>query len=499
MAEDNNIKSFTAADIEKYHRGLLTSKEKHDLEKAALDDPFLADALEGYATLGISISADIADLKNRLAERTEQTPVIPLDKERRKFSPLLRIAAIVVILLGAGIPLYQFAFNNKKTTEIAQNKPEGKAEYKSGEVTKADTGGATGTINAENKNTAPGSGTTATTTAPETKPAVPSDNISDKNDVVSKDKETTPAVTRTDADREKVNQPAGNLADAKTIPATGGAPVNPSPIKDGEPQKVTERGIAVNDALEENKRKVTAAKKQQPATETTRGLGDDEDEGKGRRSVASSDQAVATGNGYYRDQAMNTFRGRVTDQNNTGLPFANVTNTRDNVGTYTDANGNFVLTSTDSVLNLQVRSLGYDNSNIQLRGNTANNKVVMQEDRSFSQIVLDNRKPNAALRNQLDSNRKLTEPAPADGWVKYDSYLANNINVPDDFKEIKSSANNSVQVSFEVDKNGEPVNIKVEKSLCNTCDKEAIRLVKEGPKWKRNANKKGRTTVTINF
>jgi hypothetical protein len=41
-----------------------------------------------------------------------------------------------------------------------------------------------------------------------------------------------------------------------------------------------------------------------------------------------------------------------------------------------------------------------------------------------------------------------------------------------------------------------PVNIKVLKSLCERCDQEAIRLVKEGPRWKR---KKGRTTVTVSF
>ncbi len=58
MATDNNIKNFTAADIEKYHKGLLSAKERHDLEKAALDDPFLADALEGYAVAGENVSAD---------------------------------------------------------------------------------------------------------------------------------------------------------------------------------------------------------------------------------------------------------------------------------------------------------------------------------------------------------------------------------------------------------------------------------------------------------
>ena len=97
------------------------------------------------------------------------------------------------------------------------------------------------------------------------------------------------------------------------------------------------------------------------------------------------------------------------------------------------------------------------------------------------------------------ADMKLEEPEPADGWDNYDTYLANNLEIPDELKTKPASGGTEVEVSFEVNKNGEPVNIKVEKSLCGKCDKEAIRLVKEGPKWRRNANKKGRTTVTIRF
>ena len=62
MSENNNIKRFTAADIEKYHKGLLSAKEKNALEKASLDDPFLADALEGYSTAGVYIADDMQEL-----------------------------------------------------------------------------------------------------------------------------------------------------------------------------------------------------------------------------------------------------------------------------------------------------------------------------------------------------------------------------------------------------------------------------------------------------
>ena len=164
---------------------------------------------------------------------------------------------------------------------------------------------------------------------------------------------------------------------------------------------------------------------------------------------------------------------------------------------YTDARGNFNLTYPDSVLTVQVRSVGFENANVQLRNNVANNQVIMQDDRkNLSEVVVSNQKPDAANRNR-DANMKLEQPEPADGWDNYGTYIANNLEIPEDLKN-KQTSSGEVQVSFEVDKNGEPVNIRVEKSLCGKCDKEAIRLVKEGPKWNRKA-KKGRTTVTITF
>ena len=87
-----------------------------------------------------------------------------------------------------------------------------------------------------------------------------------------------------------------------------------------------------------------------------------------------------------------------------------MTNVQDNVGTYTDANGNFNLTSPDTVLSVQVRSLGYENNNIQLRNDVPSNKVVMQEDRKgLTEVVLSNQKPNAAARSK-DANVKLKNP-----------------------------------------------------------------------------------------
>jgi CarboxypepD_reg-like domain/Gram-negative bacterial TonB protein C-terminal len=478
MATDNNIKTFTAADIEKYHQGLLSNKERHDLEKAAMDDPFLADALEGYAVAGVNVAADIADLKKRLAQRTEEAKVIPLNAGRDNNFKLLRAAVVIAFVAGAAFLVYQFTSNKKE--EIAQANP-GKNET----VRAADS------VSPEVNTPASVEGNkTATISTPGYK----------KDDGSA----TTITVNKPAQVNEMQEASGGNGAKEKVVDAmtsTPAAPIVNDAAKADDELKIipVEKNRAERDVLAKQKAKDKPAapfKKDEKnynvgAEQTTR-----QEEAKGYADIAANKRADE----QYRNQQSNIFRGRITDVNNVGVPFANVTNTQDNVGTYSDAKGYFNLTYPDSVLNVQVRSIGFENNNVQLRNNVTNTQIVLQDDRkSLSEVVVSNQKPNAAARSR-ESNVKIEESEPTDGWDNYDAYLANNLNVPEDIKT-KQAANTtgSVQLSFEVDKNGEPTRIRIEKSLCNTCDKEAIRLVKEGPKWKRAASKKGRTTVTINF
>src|SRR5688572_18093945 len=122
MAKENEIKKFTAADIDRYHKGLLSQKERHDLEKAALDDPFLADALEGYATAGVHTVEDIAELQQRLENRVsdQRSKIVPLPQNKKNSTQWMRVAAMVIVLAGAGLLVYMLGFN-KKEQEIAMS------------------------------------------------------------------------------------------------------------------------------------------------------------------------------------------------------------------------------------------------------------------------------------------------------------------------------------------------------------------------------------------
>ncbi len=115
MNTENKI--YTAADFAKYHQGNMSFAEMHALEKAALDDAFLADALEGYAAT-TNGENDLEILKKRL----------PVDKTNIKkiafFAGIntrwMRIAAILILTLGIS-----YFFYNKyddKEISIAQNK-----------------------------------------------------------------------------------------------------------------------------------------------------------------------------------------------------------------------------------------------------------------------------------------------------------------------------------------------------------------------------------------
>ena len=108
MSEEKKHKIFTAADIEKYHKGLLSPREMNELEKAALDDPFLADALEGYAAGNVNIQADLSDLENKLKNRLEETKVISMESQGNRFQ-WWRVAVAVVLIGGLGVLTYELS------------------------------------------------------------------------------------------------------------------------------------------------------------------------------------------------------------------------------------------------------------------------------------------------------------------------------------------------------------------------------------------------------
>lgn len=119
MSEE--LKIYSAAELARYHRGEMTAAEMHAIEKAALDDPFLADALEGYAYT-TTPEADLKDLQERLASKKTEAKIIPLQPKKNTWWKVAAAAAV----LGGGT--YLFNSVNKKAEQAPLAKTENKIQ-----------------------------------------------------------------------------------------------------------------------------------------------------------------------------------------------------------------------------------------------------------------------------------------------------------------------------------------------------------------------------------
>ena len=100
MKNDKYHNNYSAEYLQKYLNGELSDKEMQALEKNALDDPFLADTIEGLEEARnhpVSFESGVADLQKRLSER-----VLEMNRKKRipfKFTRW-RVAASILIIAG---------------------------------------------------------------------------------------------------------------------------------------------------------------------------------------------------------------------------------------------------------------------------------------------------------------------------------------------------------------------------------------------------------------
>jgi TonB family protein len=390
MSSKNN--GFTASDIERYHSGEMLPEERHALEKAALDDPFLADALEGYAFTSTP-SDDLAKIQSRLEEKKDRKKVIPIFQRYRWLS----VAAIVLIIAGAG----WFALSISKK---------------------------------ENN---------ASITALEKKLPV-------------KDSNSTVASPQQNSIHDSANDKTTSIKQeslAKHQSKTQSYQVIQGTVASQSKEKLNNSNKEVTQI---NNAEIVASAISTPSTQNE----------------------VASVNGRY----LNNQRG-YTNMNNAVSPdprLNNATNDAARKKLYYKAENN----NADVIAKVR---------NINTNDTIKDLNIVLQPlpGDSLSEIVV-------GYGKQKKSTEKypiviIDTLEPAEGYVHFDDYVASNLKMPEELKT-KTIAG-EVQLSFDVDKDGKPTNIAVVKSLCEKCDQEAIRLLKEGPKWKKVKNKKGKITI----
>lgn len=119
MGKENSYHTYTFADIQQYLSGSMNPAEMHAIERAALQDSFLADAIEGYRNADFaSVSKDLNEINALLQNENEETKIVSIHKNRNQW---WRIAIAVIVLAGAGISgvyLFNEHFEKSKFAQV---------------------------------------------------------------------------------------------------------------------------------------------------------------------------------------------------------------------------------------------------------------------------------------------------------------------------------------------------------------------------------------------
>jgi hypothetical protein len=383
MASSKNNR-FTASDVERYHAGKMSMEERHALEKAALDDPFLADAVEGYAFTSTA-QDDLARIRLRLEKKREKrNPVFMMPAAYRKVA----VAALVLIMAGGGWLAYKTLSPEKNMMATAPSSQQaGSVPEKPAENTVADSSVK------ENLNRA----STQVATTPT---------------LQQTDKNITPAISGKAKDR---------LAKARKTATT-----KPYTVKDPMPPDTQTDYTMMN---RRNDQDTNRGFFPEPNTNNRSGL-------------------PGNPSNQIKEKEATAFTGRALNERVQGNK------------------ANDTLKNFDVVL--QQKEMQADEVVVVGAG------VQKKSPARYPQVTIDTLEPTGGL-------------------AQFDDYIANNLKMPDELKTKPGAG--EVELSFEVNRQGEPVNITVVRSLCDKCDEEAIRLLKEGPKWKKRKNKKGKITI----
>jgi len=444
MDSDKKHISYSAEDIQQYLSGKLGPAEMHAIEKAALDDPFLAEAMEGYEGMQEKDwDKQLSVIKNNFLI-AQTAKVVQLNPVRRYFA--WKVAAAVLIIFSSVAITYN--------------------------LLKEDT--------TENKSIA------AVKTIPDTTNATEAGTVIEDTIAIA----AAPIERR--IENKNANQPLGVKEDNKSIAG------NEMVLR---PESSENKQIDATASAGYEKSKINPVSEVSTINQAPVIAKNDFDKfEKAERKSAHPEMEKATEIKRIAAIPNRRFSAQVVGPDGSPLPFANVTVPNENFGTYADAKGNFRLVSPDSLLNVDVKSAGYIPQNITLRSDLYQNKIILSDDNLALRektLIAGNTTPFAKRGRAALVPDTIINVEPADGWNNYDTYINNNLAIPDIV--LQKQIHGEVELSFEVRSDGVISNMKIDKSLCDDCDEAALKVIKEGPRWKIKKGNKGIAKVKVKF
>jgi len=463
--------------IRKYLNGELDARAMHELERRAQDDPMLMDALEGYERAKGDQKANLADLTNRLQQRTEA-------KVKRMFPWVpVSVAASILIVLGVGM----WMITNKQPAKPQQTAEVVKSEVKEKPAEKQ----------LLKRDSAP------TISAPAAAKYNAKQSVADKEAMVA-DANSAPAAVEPQeyksTDQLKNVPPKIDTALFVRKAFAGRSVADSTSVGYLSPNVVAKRSFNADQPLKTKAEGVTFTQKAKPnnnAELAKMGLPPnpeiaqtslDKPRYQPRQDSPALNDLVVTNKYASKDKkAINgspasinpgapvsgkVLTGKIISKDD-GQPIvgATVKVKGANFGVVTNVEGKFVLRNVGGDQTIAVAYIGYNSKNVSINNKDSLNIVLEPNSSSLNEVVT-----TGYSTVHKDNDAPFDDPKPKDGWPAFKKYISENAKSSD-------GKTGRVRLSFTVDPNGNFSDFKVRKSLSKVADQKAIDLIENGPKW----------------
>jgi hypothetical protein len=409
--------------LEDYLDGKLDAKAMHFVERQALEDPFVAEALEGLKH-SPKRKQTLSILQKQLHDRVAQKPV------KRKLwgitTQRLSIAATATVAFIAVSILFFMRETNRRNAEIAARKADGVI------------------VNLD------------------TTPAIASTTLKTKDSVLKTDNAVKSALIDQAIAEGKRGDLARNNKSASIVKASGRITSTPQTAEDyqrfGKAKSAPTLSARRMDISRESLNNVMASAAPIAMADKIVFSGNVVDQRTGQPvqgavvKIAGSDQITATNaNGYFALPADSNLKDKDLVINALGFKETPVKGTQNPDAIREALNGNKSLNEIAMITG----------SNGRKKENIPAPKIVLKAEQNLNGKVIG----------------EITKPIPV-STIDYTQYLANNNKLYN-----QEGPEQFVILGFKVKKNGRPTDIKVIKSLNDKADAEAKRLIKAGPDW----------------
>jgi len=450
---DHSTPYYSRADIERYLNGQMDPAEMHTLEKAALQDPFLAEAIEGYshATSEESVR-NLETIRTAILGRKEETKVIPMMRSKRWWG----IAASAAVFLLAGL-VWWISFRPATQRAVAV-------------VPAPHTVTGDSIIFAR-----PGARTN--------RPARQADIVSAEGrrsvrpgSPAHKQYLTATAMTASPEIHKDT------LMYVAAVPPASGSTLGST---------MTYNSTAANDRASLRQEKIDTT----PTEIMISSLADKkmnalkEADGSAKRQILSQHlEGKASDAMVLGSQSGRMITGSVLNMYRQPVPNAVIRRPDGEVLAETDSRG-FFRYSTDTVLTVKVNSSAY--APVTKTLHETDNTILLSPEASLSETVVSSLAKRNSMSSAINYSGKTGAiPLPEGGWKNFRNYLSRELGARAD----SASSHGTLKFSAAFDGSGKPGKIIILQSPYPISNKKLIRVIRRGPRWTARTTQK---TVTV--